>query len=166
MLSGRGVIKISGIVLTNCTSFVLGIGGVRDCHVVCRLCSADVATRRHDALLGQRPTDMCAPTDYWEKRNVRSVEMCQGDSGRVSLWCLEASLFRHLRIAIPVRGPLGYCYFLFLFILFRIYFIFFFLVCYWFLISYLIPTTVMNRKRDFYPMYGAQIQHTHPSRII
>ena len=98
------------------------IWGSAMCIYVQSVCSAITATsRRYDSL--PRPLalkDTYTPIGCEEKKGV-----CPGNWERVSLWRQEAHL---LRIALPVGGPLGMCYFCiylfyFVFILFNFYYI-------------------------------------------
>ena len=75
------------------------------------------------------------------KMNVCSVEVCQGNLGKVSLLCQEAPLFRYVQISLPVRGLLGDCYL-------DIYL--FFHVIVFFCIFYLIPKCRKRKLCDSY----------------
>ena len=62
-------------------------------------------TARTEAL-----TDTCAP-ERKRSSQLDSVEVCQGNWEKFSLWGQEAPLFRYAQIVLPVRGPLGDYYF-------------------------------------------------------
>ena len=105
MLSGQGIRRVSGIIFDKCDfegpPLHLCLAGMLSWHCYEHMLQMAVERKRH----------------------VCSVKVCQGNWERVLLWHQEAPRFRHVPISLPVRGPLGNCYFG-IYVLFHVYFIF------------------------------------------
>ena len=92
------------------------------------LCLTDAPiSRRHHVLLASGLSRHACSN--WLSREKGDVRLSRGGKGfwrGVSFWCLEARLFRHAQIPLPVWGPLGNCYFcIYLFYFVFILFIYF-----------------------------------------
>ena len=118
VLPGRGVREISEIILANCESLVSRIRGLRVYHAClwsvwrCSEQETQHATRLK-ALV-----DIYAPTGC-QKGSVRLDRGGKAFWDRVSFWRQEAYLFRHFLSEVSRKIVI------FVFILFRVYFIFY-----------------------------------------
>ena len=84
---------------------------------------------------GSLSRHVCSNRLSREKGDVCSIEVCQGNWGRISFWHQETHLFIHMRIVFPVRGSPGNCYFCIYFISCLFHFDFFMLLYFFYFLS-------------------------------